>query len=187
MARILDKGKGFVLLYKEAGEDSEKIAPPGTGILYRLDMPVQGIVAAAAPDSGFEIISKKYFLICSGRLEDESGSMQDLLFHDSVSNRTFPVKKIRKGVKEAKLRYEVSDYNAEEDLSFVHAGAGVDSDPARGRSGAASGDARRGVFDILRQADLEEKGRWLRVSHRMDSAGRLCGSARPRPGRHESP
>ena len=121
MARILEKGKDFALLYKEAGEDSEKTAPSGMGILYRLDMPVPGIIAAAASGSSFEIVSKKYFLICSGKLENESGTMEDFLYHDPRSNRTFPVKKMRKGVKEAKLSYEVIAYDEKEDLSFVSA------------------------------------------------------------------
>lgn len=121
MARILEKGKDYAILYKEAGEDSEKIAPSGMGVLYRLDMPVNGIVAAAAPGSGFEIVSKKYFLVCSGRLAEESGVMEDLLYHDARSNRTFPVKKLRKGVKEARLSYEVLGYSEQDDLSFVSA------------------------------------------------------------------
>ena len=121
MARILEKGKDFAVLYKEAGEDSEKTAPSGMGVLYRLDMPVPGIVCAAASGSSFEITSKKYFLICSGKLENDSGTMEDFLYHDPRSNRTFPVKKLRKGVKEAKLSYEVLGYDEKENLSFVSA------------------------------------------------------------------
>ena len=121
MAKILEKGKDYAVLYKEAGEDSEKTAPSGMGVLYRLDMPVPGIICAAASGSGFEIISKKYFLICSGRLENGSGTMEDFLYHDPRSNRTFPVKKMRKGVKEAKLSFEVMGYDETADLSFVSA------------------------------------------------------------------
>ena len=47
--------------------------------------------------------------------------MEDLLFHDSRSNRTFPVKKLRKGVKQAILHYEVLGYDEEKDLSLVSA------------------------------------------------------------------
>jgi len=119
MAKILEKGNGFAVMYKEAGEDSEKTAPSGMGVLYRLDMPIAGLIAAAAPGSGFEVVSKKYFLICAGKLENESGTMEDFLYHDPRSNRTFPVKKMRKGVKEAKLSYEVIGYDEKEDLSFV--------------------------------------------------------------------
>ena len=119
MARILEKGKDYAVLYKEAGEDSEKTAPSGMGVLYRLDMPVPGIICAAASGSGFEITSKKYFLICSGRLENGAGTMEDFLYHDPRSNRTFPVKKMRKGVKEAKLSFEIIDYDETADLSCV--------------------------------------------------------------------
>lgn len=121
MTRILDKADGYVLMYKEAGEDSEKIAPEGMGILYRLDMPVSGLIAAVRAGSGLEIISKKYFLVCTGKFENGSGTMEDLLFHDSRSNRTFPVKKLRKGVKQAILHYEVLGYDEEKDLSLVSA------------------------------------------------------------------
>lgn len=121
MTRILDKADGYVLMYKEAGEDSEKIAPEGMGILYRLDMPVSGLIAAVRAGSGLEIKSKKYFLVCTGRFENGSGTMEDLLFHDSHSNRTFPVKKLRKGVKQAILHYEVLGYDEEKDLSLVSA------------------------------------------------------------------
>lgn len=121
MAKILVKGNGFAVMYKEAGEDSEKAAPSGMGISYRLDMPVAGLIAAAEPGSGFEIVSKKYFLVCSGKIDPDSGTMVDFLYHDPRSNRTFPVKKLRKGVKEAKLSYEVLGYDEKEDLSFVSA------------------------------------------------------------------
>ena len=125
MAEILEQGKDFIILHKKAGEDSEKTAPSGYGILYRLDMPVTGIIAAVMPGSGFELISKKYYLICSGKFENDSGTMEDYLFHDSRSNRTFPVKKMRKGVKEAKLEYEVLGYDEKEDISFVSAVLGT--------------------------------------------------------------
>lgn len=119
MAKILEQGRDFVILYKEAGEDSEKTAPSGTGVLYRLDMPVSGLIVAAKSGSNIEILSKKYFLVCTGKFEESTGTMEDFLYHDPRSNRTFPVKKLRKGVKEAKLSYEVLGYDSREDLSFV--------------------------------------------------------------------
>lgn len=121
MAKIVEKGGGYVILYKEAGEDSEKIAPSGMGVLYRLDMPVSGLIAASGKGSGIEIISKKYFLVCAGKFENGSGTMEDFLYHDARSNRTFPVKKTRKGVKEARLYYRVEGYEEKEDLSLVSA------------------------------------------------------------------
>ena len=125
MTEILEQGKDYVIMYKKAGEDSEKTAPSGYGILYRLDMPVTGIIVAVMPGSGFEVISKKYYLVCSGKFDEQTGTMEDLLFHDSRSNRTFPVKKMRKGVKEAKLTYAVLGYDEKEDVSFVSAVLGT--------------------------------------------------------------
>ena len=119
MAKIIEQDRDFAILYKEAGEDSEKTAPSGMGVLYRLDMPVAGLIAAAAGGSEFEILSKKYFLICAGKLENNSGTMEDFLYHDPRSNRTFPVKRMRKGVKEARLSYKVLSYSAEKDISYI--------------------------------------------------------------------
>ena len=119
MARILSQGSGYQILYKERGEDSEKIAPSGMSALSRLDVPVPGIIAVADSGKRIRILDKKYCLVCQGRLENEEGVMEDLLFHDSRSNLTFPVKRMRKGVKEARLSYKVLSYNAEKDLSYV--------------------------------------------------------------------
>ena len=119
MTKILAGGEGYKILYKERGEDSEKIAGSGMNALYRLDVPVPGIIAVADSGKRIRIIDKKYYLVCQGRFEEPAGSMEDLLFHDSRSNRTFPVKRMRKGVKEARLAYEVLSYDAVKDLSFV--------------------------------------------------------------------
>ena len=121
MTKILKKGEGYQILYKERGEDSEKIAPDGLSVLSRLDVPVPGIIAAADSGKRIRVISKKYYLVCQGRFDESRGIMEDLLFHDSRSNRTFPVKRMRKGVKEAKLSYEVISYDEAKDLSFVSA------------------------------------------------------------------
>ena len=119
MARILSQGNGYQILYKERGEDSEKIAPSGMSALSRLDVPVPGIIAVADSGKRIRILDKKYYLVCQGRFDDEEGVMEDLLFHDSRSNRTFPVKRMRKGVKEARLSYKVLSYDGEKDLSYV--------------------------------------------------------------------
>ncbi len=119
MTKVLKEGTGYQILYKERGEDSEKIAFPGMACLSRLDVPVPGIIAAADSGKRIRLIDKKYYLVCQGRFEEPQGIMEDLLFHDSRSNRTFPVKRMRKGVKEARLKYEVLAYNAGKDISFV--------------------------------------------------------------------
>lgn len=119
MSRVLAGGKGYQILYKERGEDSEKIAPPGMSALSRLDVPVPGIIPVADSGKRIRITDKRYYLVCQGRFDEEEGVMRDLLFHDSKSNRTFPVKRMRKGVKEAALSYKVLAYSVEKDISFV--------------------------------------------------------------------
>ena len=85
--------------------------------LHRLDNPVSGVMAYArtkesaakfskiiADNVGFE---KTYFAICEGVLPENEGDMEDLLFKDSRCNKSFVVKKERKGVKKASLSYKV--------------------------------------------------------------------------------
>ena len=119
MSRVLSEGEGYQILYKERGEDSEKIAPSGLSALSRLDVPVPGVIAVADSGKRIRILDKKYYLVCQGGFEITEGTMEDLLFHDSRTNRTFPVKRMRKGVKEARLSYRVLSYNEEKDISFV--------------------------------------------------------------------
>lgn len=51
--------------------------------------------------------AKTYVAVCEGVFEEQSGTMEDLLFKDSRKNKSFVVKKERKGVKKALLTYEV--------------------------------------------------------------------------------
>ena len=118
---VLEKGKDYIIVLKEAGENSEKTGFEGFGPLYRLDVPVRGILVLTAKGGSFEVVDKEYRLVCSGKLEQDHVEMTDLLFHDSRSNRTFPVKRMRKGVKEAKLQAEMLGYNEDNDLSLVSA------------------------------------------------------------------
>ncbi|MCR4688229.1 MAG: hypothetical protein K5745_01610 [Saccharofermentans sp.] len=111
---------------KAAGEDSEKLdgIRPGMSALYRLDQPITGVILAVMRGHDCVITGKDYYLVCSGRC-DASGVMEDLLFHDRRSNRSFPVKRMRNGVREARLEYETIAYNPDEDLSFVKVNLGT--------------------------------------------------------------
>lgn len=116
---ILDKGRDYLIVIKEAGENSEKMGVPGYNALYRLDVPVRGILVLTAKGSSIEITGKEYLLVCSGKFEEDKIEMTDLLFHDSRTNRTFPVKRMRKGVKEARLDAEILGYDEANDLSLA--------------------------------------------------------------------
>ena len=60
----------------------------------------------SAGGSAGKAFTKEYLAIVEGVPEPASGRMEDLLFHDRGKNRTYVVKRPRKGVKEAVLEYE---------------------------------------------------------------------------------
>ena len=122
---ILVKEEDYLIVLKEAGENSEKTGFEGFAPLYRLDVPVRGILVLTAKGSKVEVVDKEYRLVCSGKFEQDKMEMTDLLFHDSRSNRTFPVKRMRKGVREAKLEAQVLGYDEDSDLSMVSAVLGT--------------------------------------------------------------
>ena len=81
--------------------------------LHRLDKGVSGVMVYAknkyaAAELSRDIaeyrFKKEYLAVVKGE-PDESGEMVDLLFKDSRKNKSFVVKSMRKGVKEAKLEY----------------------------------------------------------------------------------
>lgn len=132
---IISDRKGFTACIKPVGADSEKDMPvllrhalaaedqdgtpenkKGSDFLcvHRLDKAVSGVMIYAKHSGSAAFISqqiqdgsfvKEYYAVVSGRPEPESGTMEDLLFKDSTRSRSFPVKRMRKGVKKASLEY----------------------------------------------------------------------------------
>ena len=118
---ILYSDKDIVLCVKPVGLDSESEVPAalkellGGEIfpLHRLDKNVGGVMVYARTKAAAAVLSKT---IQEGRMvkeyvakvhgtPPESGILTDLLFKDSRKNKVFVVKKVRAGVKEAKLQY----------------------------------------------------------------------------------
>lgn len=104
-----EDGKGFVNLLKEFTKG--EIYP-----VHRLDKGVGGVmVYAKNKHSAAElskqvqnrVFEKEYLAAAIGSMEEKEGVMEDLLFKDSRKNKTFVVKRDRKGVKKAKLSYKV--------------------------------------------------------------------------------
>ena len=96
--------------YFENNEPSAKAYP-----VHRLDRETAGIMVFAKNSLSAAKLSaqitegkmkKHYYAVVQGKPENESGVLKDLLFHDRQKNKTFTVKKIRKGVKEASLEYK---------------------------------------------------------------------------------
>lgn len=102
---------GMVTLIREHLEDGRAYV----GIIHRLDTAVSGIMVyaktkAAAAHLSRQIIAgtfkKEYLAVVSGEPEHISGRYDDLLFKDSKKNKSYVVKRERRGVKKAALEYE---------------------------------------------------------------------------------
>lgn len=87
-------------------------------VLHRLDRAVGGVMVYAKTKYAASKLSKQiqdgdfkkeYRAVVHGAPEDNSGIFEDLLFKDSRKNKSYVVKRMRKGVKKAKLSYEVLD------------------------------------------------------------------------------
>lgn len=84
--------------------------------IHRLDRNVGGVMVygktkttAAALSAAVQQnkLVKEYYAILRGVPEQNEGTLTDLLFKDSAKNKSYVVKRPRKGVKEAKLDYWV--------------------------------------------------------------------------------
>ncbi len=84
--------------------------------LHRLDKEVGGVMVYAKTKLAAAFLSneikehkfvKEYIALVHSKPEQAKGEMRDLLFKDSRKNKSFVVKRERKGVKEAILEYEL--------------------------------------------------------------------------------
>lgn len=84
--------------------------------LHRLDREVGGVMVYAKTKSAAAFLSeeikahrfnKEYIALVHSKPHQNNGEMRDLLFKDSRKNKSFVVKRERKGVKEALLDYEL--------------------------------------------------------------------------------
>lgn len=132
MLNIIYKDKNYIVCQKPVGISSQKtddkkdmlsLISKETGIpldniypVHRLDNLTGGTMIYAFGKKSASAISKlisensmhKYYLaVIHGRPEAEKAIFKDLLFKDSKTNKSFVVKRLRKGVKEASLEYEL--------------------------------------------------------------------------------
>lgn len=84
--------------------------------LHRLDREVGGVMVYAKTRQAAATLSKQisehslkkeYIALVNGQPDKASGEMRDLLFKDSRKNKSYVVKRERKGVKEAVLEYNL--------------------------------------------------------------------------------
>lgn len=116
-----DKSEDMVKLL--AQQISSQIFP-----VHRLDTAVGGTMVFAKNSKTAAYLSKQiaegtfkksYLAVVSGKPDEESGVFEDLLFKDSSKNKSYVVKKERKGVKKAKLEYKILSSNGELSLVYV--------------------------------------------------------------------
>ena len=84
--------------------------------VHRLDQAVGGVMVYAktakeaarlTQSMGEGGMQKTYLAVLTGCPEKTSGTLEDLLFHDRVKNKTYVVRRPRGGVKKAVLSYEI--------------------------------------------------------------------------------
>ena len=93
--------------------------------VHRLDKEVGGLMvyarssgaaaalSAAISQGGFR---KKYLAVTEGCPEEPEGLMQDLLFRDAAKNKSYVVKRQRRGVRRAELEYKLLERSGDKCL-----------------------------------------------------------------------
>ncbi len=122
---VLFQNEDLLVCVKPAGISSEQGGLPellleqcGGGIypVHRLDAGVGGLMVYARTREAAAALSaliaarrmeKEYLAVVEGRPERESGELRDLLFHDRARNKSYVVRRMRKGVREASLDYRL--------------------------------------------------------------------------------
>lgn len=122
---IIFENKSILVVLKPAGVTSEDGKLPGVPtllskdgqkplVVHRLDKEVSGIMVLAKTKSAAAALSKQitegvfkkcYEAVVEGEPSDND-TLNDLLFHDKRLNKTYVVRRERKGVKEAVLHYK---------------------------------------------------------------------------------
>ena len=109
-------------LAAERGMCTEDLHP-----ITRLDRPVGGLCLFAKTGQAAAALSqalgeqnrfcKEYAAVLCGVPDPPEGELRDYLYHDARSNKTYPVKSLRRGVKEAVLSYRTVE--SREGLTLV--------------------------------------------------------------------
>ncbi|MGN1195860.1 MAG: RluA family pseudouridine synthase [Acutalibacteraceae bacterium] len=140
---ILYEDKNLIVIEKSVGILSEGETPESMPYIlnemtggrifpvHRLDRGVGGVMVYAKTQRAAAKLSaqvserklkKEYLAVVHGIPEEKSAVLEDLLFKDSKKNKTYVVKRERKGVKKAVLSYETVLCGAygENDFALVH-------------------------------------------------------------------
>ena len=134
---ILYQDSSLVLCIKPVGVESEGEGMPrllerqlGGSIfcVHRLDQAVGGLMVYARTRQAAAALStavarremeKEYLCVVPGGPEPARGVMKDLLYRDAAKNKSFVVRRPRRGVKEAELAYALLEQGPEYSLVRV--------------------------------------------------------------------
>lgn len=127
--KALYTDRDIIIVEKQPGmsseiDDSETDAPTAAGKLcgctcypvHRLDKGTGGVLVLAKNERAAAMLSavfsqhkaeKHYLAVVSGTPDPTKGEMRDLLFHDRRCNKSFIVRRARRGAKEALLEYSL--------------------------------------------------------------------------------
>ncbi len=125
MTALINDGSILVCV-KPAGIMSQKAEGNGPSVqdsypdtelftVHRLDRETGGVMVFAENSACAAALSeqirqnkfeKRYFAVLKGKPEAEEGVLEDLLFRDKQKNKTFVVKRERRGVRKASLEYK---------------------------------------------------------------------------------
>ncbi len=135
MIHILWEDSGLLIVCKPSGTICERDESKSTSLpclleqelvrrgdkpvtlypIYRLDKEVSGVLVLAKHEKMAGLLSalvaerrmnKTYLALAEGTVEPIADTLQDLLYHDAKRNKTYVVKRERRGVKPASLSYE---------------------------------------------------------------------------------
>lgn len=134
---VLLDDPNFVVCIKPTGISSESEGMPkllkeqypseSFFCVHRLDQAVSGIMVYAKDGKTAAVLSaalrnretqKEYLAVVQGVPTPQEGTLIDLLFHDTAHNKTYVVKRQRRGVREASLDYSLLQTVETETESF---------------------------------------------------------------------